>query len=194
MRTPNIISTRNLANSGGYCNARGHPKYGKFILKMGPTETGFNFNQADMWFSRSIIFFRQRSVWVLTALIRFYFTYFCFDPNYITLVVASIQMLLARRILDVAYFRHYHYYSHLLLSSVTGEIDYKQQRFIETLALQRQNTILLPLGLLHRGRRYYDFCLNIGCVTIEKRAKQNISTWISLPVITNMCDHIFNCW
>ena len=29
-------------------------------------------------------------------------------------VVASIQMLFARRILDIAYFRHYYYYGHLL--------------------------------------------------------------------------------
>ena len=38
-------------NWGGYHIARGHPKCGKFIIKMGATKMEFNFNQADMWFN-----------------------------------------------------------------------------------------------------------------------------------------------
>ena len=58
--------------------------------------------------------FQQRFVLVLTALRRFWYKYICFDPSYRIVVVASIQMLLARLILDVAYFRHYYYYCNLL--------------------------------------------------------------------------------
>ena len=61
-----------------------------------------------------LICFKQRFVWVLTAFTRFWYTYFWFDSKYRTVVVASIQMLLAQRILDMAYFRHYHYYDQLL--------------------------------------------------------------------------------
>ena len=49
-------------------------------------------------FPRLTDLFEQRFVWVLTAFIRFWYTYICFDPNYGTVVVASIQMLLAQRI------------------------------------------------------------------------------------------------
>ena len=118
-------------------------------------------------------------------------------------MVASIQMLLAWRILDIAYFRHYHYYGHLLsiigicnpeetsLLCATSERDYKPQHWIEMLALPRQNTIMPLSGLLHRVRRFYDFCLNIGCFAIEKRVKQKFSTWILLPVITKYVQPYF---
>ena len=60
--------------------------------------------------------FQQRFVLVLTAFRRFWYKYICFDPNYRIVVVSSIHMLLARRILDrsIAYFRHYYYNGHLL--------------------------------------------------------------------------------
>ena len=38
----------------------------------------------------------------------------CFDPNFRAVVLASIQMLLAQRSSNMAYFRHYHYYRYLL--------------------------------------------------------------------------------
>ena len=38
-------------NWGGYHIARGHPKCGKLIIKMGATKMEFNFNHADMWFN-----------------------------------------------------------------------------------------------------------------------------------------------
>ena len=141
--------------------------------------------------------FQQRFVLVLTAFRRFWYKYICFDPNYRKVVVASIQMLFARRILDIAYFRHYYYYGHLLsiigicnvsrrnqLLCATSERDYKLQHWIEMLALLRQNTIMPLSGLLHRVRQFYDFCLNIGCFAIEKRVKQKFLIWILLPVIT----------
>ena len=57
----------------------------------------------------------QRSfVWVLTAFRGSWYTYICFDLNYRTVVVASIQMLLAQRILCMAYFLHYNHYGHSL--------------------------------------------------------------------------------
>ena len=72
------------------------------------------------------------------------------------------------------------------LLCATRERDYKLQHWIEMLALPRQNTIMPLSGLLHRVRRFYDFCLNIGCFAIEKRVKQIFSTWILLPVITKL--------
>ena len=184
--------------------------------------------------------FQQRFVLVLTAFRRFWYKYICFDPNYRMVVVASIQMLLARLILDMAYFRHYYYYGHLL--SIIGICNPEKNRCyarpasviincntalkrkslhfdemfitgctgscqndnfqcsqwwkfrqnddifvsvrIEMLALPRQNTTMQLLGLLHRVRRFYDFCLNIGCLAIEKRVKQKFLPWILMPVIT----------
>ena len=70
------------------------------------------------------------------------------------------------------------------LLCATSERDYKLQHRIEMLALPRQNTIMPLSGLFHRVRRFYDFCLNIGCFAIEKRVEQKISPWILLPVIT----------
>ena len=64
-------------------------------------------------FSRSINVFSTMFCFS-SAFRRFWYKYICFDPNYSMVVVASIQMLLARRILDIAYFCHYYYYGHLL--------------------------------------------------------------------------------
>ena len=53
----NKFSARDFAkqshakNRIGYHNAGGQPKCDKFIIKMGTTEIGFNFNQADIWFN-----------------------------------------------------------------------------------------------------------------------------------------------
>ena len=128
--------------------------------------------------SRLINLFSTTSCLSLSCVYKIWYTYLCFDPNYRTVVVAFIEMLLAQPILDMAYFRHYYYYGHLLSIikiynpeerlCVTSERDYKQQHWIEMLALPRQNTIMPISGLLHRVRWYYDFCLNIGCLAIEK--------------------------
>ena len=146
--------------------------------------------------------FQQRFVLVLTAFRRFWYKYICFDPNYRMVVVASIQMLLARRILGIAYFRHYYYYGHLL--SITGIFNPE-----ETSCYARPASVIIncntglkcwpcrgrtPSGLPHRVRRFYYFCLNIGWFAIEKQVKQKFSTWIFCQSSQNMCDHIFNCW
>ena len=36
-------------NWGNYHDARSHPKCEEFIIKMGTTKMGSNFNQTDMW-------------------------------------------------------------------------------------------------------------------------------------------------
>ena len=68
--------------------------------------------------------FQQRFVLVLTVFTRFWYKYICFDPNYRMVVVASIQMLLARWILDIAYFRHYYHYGNFL--SIIGICNPKE--------------------------------------------------------------------
>ena len=72
-----------------------------------------------------------------------------------------------------------------------NERDYKQQHWIETLALPRHNTIR-PLSDLHRVRRYNYCCSNTGCVLIEKHVKQNFWHKYYCQSSQNMCDHIFN--
>ena len=139
--------------------------------------------------------FQQRFVLVLTAFRRFWNKYICFDPNFRMVVVASIQMLLARRILDIAYFCHYYYHGHSL--SIMGICNPEETGCYARPASViincntglkcwpcRGRTIIPLSDLLHRVRRFYDFCLNIGCFAIEKRDKQKFSPWISLPVIT----------
>ena len=44
-------------NWGRYHDARGHAKCGKFIIKMGTTKMGFNFNPADVWFNPEVLSF-----------------------------------------------------------------------------------------------------------------------------------------
>ena len=140
--------------------------------------------------------FQQRFVSVLTVFRRFWYKYIFFDPNYRKVVMASIQMLLARWILDIAYFRHYYHYGHLL--SIIGICNPE-----ETSCYARPASVIINCntGLNCwpcRGRtpschyqaffiEYADsmtFCLNIGCFAIEKQVKQKFSPWILLPVIT----------
>ena len=46
-------------------------------------------------------------------------------------------------------------------------------------------------GLLHRVRRYYDFCFNIPRFAIKERDTQQFATWILLPVITKYVQPYF---
>ena len=91
-----------------------------------------------------------------------------------------------------------HYYNiqsrRNLFICATNERDYKQQHWIEMLALSKQNTIMPLSDILHWVRWYYDFFLNIGCVAIEKRVKQKFSTWILLLVIAKLVRPYLNCW
>ena len=65
-------------------------------------------------FARSINVFSTTFCLSLLAFRRFWYIYICYDPNYRTAEVASINMLHAQWIWDMAYFRHYYYYGHLL--------------------------------------------------------------------------------
>ena len=124
MRINDMISTRNFANPdpcenwGSYQNARCLPKCGKLIIKMGTTKMRLYLIKriCDLIhkFPRSINVFSTTFCLSLLAFRRFWYTYICFDPNYRTAGVASIQMLLAQWIWNMAYFSHYYYYGHLL--------------------------------------------------------------------------------
>ena len=110
-------------------------------------------------------------------------------------MVTSIQMLLARRILDMAYFHHYWCYGYLL--SIIKM--YKQE---ETCCYGRLASVIinsstgLKCGLAEAkhhqatispsspSTRILRLLLNIECFAIQKRVKQKFSTWLSLPVIT----------
>ena len=139
---------------------------------------------------------QQRFVLVLTALRKFWYKYICFDPNYRMVVVASIQMLLARRILDIAYIRHYHYYGHLL--SITGICNPE-----ENSCYARPASVIINcnIGLKCwpcRGRtpscQYQAFFTEyaypvtfawiLDVSQLKKRVKQIFSPWILLPVNT----------
>ena len=80
------------------------------------------------------------------------------------------------------------------LLCATSERDYKLQHWIETVALPRQNTILPLSGLLHRVRRFYDFCLNIGFSELKNGLNKNFRREYYFQSSQNMCDHILNCW
>ena len=136
--------------------------------------------------------FPQHFVLVLPAFIRFWYTYICFDTNYRTAEVASIQMLLAQWIWGMAYFRHFYYYGHLLsiikICNPEETCCYARPASVvinsNTGLKCWQNVSMSLSGLHHRVRRFYDLCLNIGCFAIETRVKQKFSTWLLLPVIT----------
>ena len=149
--------------------------------------------------------FQQRFVLVLTALRRFWYKYICFNPSCRMVVVASIQLLLARRILDKAYFRHYYYYGNLL--SIIGICNPE-----ETSCYARSASVIINCntGLKRwpcRGRtpscHYQAFFTEYAdsMTFVEywmfrnwKTGQTKFSPWMLLPVTTNMCDHIFNCW
>ena len=140
--------------------------------------------------------FQHRFVLVLNAFRKFWYKYTRFDPNYRMVVVASIQMLLARWILDIAYFRHYHYYGHVL--SIIGICNPE-----ETSCYARPASVILNCntGLKCwpcRGRtpscHYQDFFAEyadsmtfawiLDVSQLKKWVKQQFSPWILLPVIT----------
>ena len=150
--------------------------------------------------------FQQRFVLVLTALRRFWYKYICFDPSYRIVVVASIQMLLARLILDVAYFRHYYYYGNLL--SITGICNPEG-----TSCYARSASVIINCntGLKRwpcRGRtpscHYQTFFTEYAGSTtfawildvsqLKNGLNQNFRHECYCQSPQNMCNHIFNCW
>ena len=105
-------------NWGSYHNARATSNVGNLSSKLVPLKWDLILTK---WicglihkFSRSINVFSTTFYLSLLAFRRFSYNYICFDPNYRTAEVASIQMLLAQWIWDMAYFRHYNYCDHLL--------------------------------------------------------------------------------
>ena len=124
MIIPKMVSTRNFANpihakiGAVTILQEATPNVGKLSLKWVPLNWDFIVIKRICglihMLSRSIYLLSKIVVWVLTGFRRFWYKHFRFDPNYRTVVVASIEMLLAQRILDMAYFLHYYYYDHLL--------------------------------------------------------------------------------
>ena len=150
--------------------------------------------------------FQQRVVLVLTAFRRFWKKIYLLWPNYRMVVVASIQMLLARWILDIAYFRQYHYHEHLL--SIIGICNPE-----ETSCYARPASVIINCntGLKCwpcRGRtpsRHYQaffteyadsmtFAWILDVSQLKNRLNKNFRHEYYCQSSLNMCDHIFNCW
>ena len=124
MRTNYMISTRNFSNpihakiGAATIMQKATPNVGNFLSKCVPLKWDsilikriyglvHTFSRSINAFSTTFFF---SSNCVKNILVQIYLLW----PNYRMVVVTSIQMLLARRILDIAYFRHYYYYGHLL--------------------------------------------------------------------------------
>ena len=123
MRTNDMISTRNFANpihtkiGAATIMQEATPNVGNLLSKCVPLKWDsilikriygliHKFSRSMNVFSTTFCF---SSNCVQKILVQIYLLW----PNNRMVVVASIQMLLARRILYIAYFRHY-YYDHLL--------------------------------------------------------------------------------
>ena len=150
--------------------------------------------------------FKQHCVIVLIAFRRFWYTYICFDPNYRTEVVASIQMLLAQRILDMSYFRHYYYYGHLLPIIKI----YNQEKtccYARPASVTINNNIILKCWPC-RGRTppcHYQaifteyantttFAWTLDALQFKNGSNKHFRHEYYCQSSQNMCDHIFNCW
>ena len=150
--------------------------------------------------------FQLRFVLVLIAFRRFWYKFICFDPNYRMVVVASIQMLLARRTLDIAYFRRYYYYGHLL--SIIGICNPE-----ETSCYARPASVIINFntGLKCwpcRGRTpscHYQafvtecadsmtFAWTLDVSLLKNGLNKNFRHEYYCQSSQNMRDHIFNRW
>ena len=143
--------------------------------------------------------FQQRFVLVLTALRRFWYKYICFDPNYRIVVVSSIL------ILDIASFRYYYYYGHLLY--ITGICNPEETSYARAASV----IINCNTGLKCwpcRGRtpschyqafstEYVDsktFAWILDTSQLKNGLNKNFLHEHYCQSPQNMCDHIFNCW
>ena len=144
--------------------------------------------------------FQQRFVLVLTAFRRFWNKYICFDPEYRMVMVASIQMLLARRILDIAYYGN----SLSIIWICNPE---------ETSCYARPASVIINCntGLKCwpcRGRtpschyqafftEYADtmtFAWILDVSQLKNGFNKKFRHEYYCQSSQNMCDHIFNCW
>ena len=135
----------------------------------------------------------------------FWYTYICFDPSYRTVVMASIQMLLAQQNLDMAYFCHYYHYGHLL--SIVKIYNPE-----ETCCYARPVSVIINIntGLKCwpcRGRtpscHYQAFFTENADTTfawildisqLKNGLNKNFQHEYHCQSSQNMCDHIFKCW
>ena len=150
--------------------------------------------------------FKQRFVWVLGVFRKFWYTSICLDPNSRTIVVTSIQKLLAQRILDMAYFRHYHYYDHLLsvIKTYTPEETCCHARLASVITNSNTRLKCWPC----RGRTpscHYQAFFNWQAVNTTlawildvSQLKNGLNEIFRHEYYCqssqNMYDHIFNCW
>ena len=124
MKIPNMISTWNFANpshakiEAGTIIQEATPNVGNLPSKWVPLKWALILTKRNFGLihklARSMNLLLKSFVWVLTMFRGFWYTITCFDPKYKKVVVASIQILLAQWILDMAYFLQYYYYGHLL--------------------------------------------------------------------------------
>ena len=157
MRINNMISTRNFANPS-------HAKFGAGTIIQEPTPNVGNLSIKWVALKLNLILIKWicglihkfcRSINLLTTkfclssncFIGFWYTYICFDSKYRAVVVASIQILLAQRILDMAYFLHYYYYGHLLSIIILYNL-WETSRYAGPASVIINNNTGLKVGLV----------------------------------------------
>ena len=152
------------------------------------------------------MYFQQRFVLVPTVFRRFWYKNIFFDPNYRIVVVTTIQMLLARRILDIAYFCHYYYYGHL--SSIIGICNLEETSWYARPAsvMINCNTGLkcrpcrgwTPLCHYQAFLTEYADSMTFAWISdvsqLKKGLKKKFHHEYYCQSSQNMCNHIFNCW
>ena len=184
--TRNFANTRNPKNWGESHNARSLSNVGNLSSKLAPLNWGliiiYLICDSIHRFSRSIHLFSP-TFCLNYVFIILWCKCICFDTNYRTIVVAFIQMLLAQRILDMAYFCHYHYNGHLLpfIKICNPEETCCYARAASVIINSNTGLKCWPCRgrtpschyhyLLHRVHQHYDFCSNIGCFSNGKRVK-----------------------
>ena len=139
--------------------------------------------------------FQQGFVLVLTAFRRFWYKYICFDPNCRMVVVASIQMLLARRFFGYSIFSSllllrpfiFHYWNmqsrRNQLLCATSEHDYKLQHYIEMWPCRARTPSCHYQAIFTEYADSMTFAWILDVSQLKKRVKQKFSPWIFLPVI-----------
>ena len=149
--------------------------------------------------------FPQHFVFVLPAFRNFWYTNVCFDPNYRTAEVASIHTMLARWIWNMAYFRYYYYYGHLLsiikicnpeetccyvrpasviINSNTGSKSPSEHHHV-TIRPSSPSTPILQCMT-------YAWILDVS--QLKHGLNKNFRRDYHCQSSQNMCGHIFNYW
>ena len=151
--------------------------------------------------SRSINLLSTKFCLRSNAFKGFWYTYICFDPNYRTVVVASIQMLLVQRIFDMVYFLNHHYYVHLLPIIIIYNPE-------ETCCYARPASVIINCNTGLKCRtpschypaffaEYADsttFAWILYVWQLKKGLNKNFRHEYYYQSSQNLYDHIFNCW